>query len=159
MSPPLLFAVAALIVALKTWHGWRLGVVRQAIGLIALVGGVVAAIVGGPVAEPFLDLSLPVPEEARSPLAGLALGVVVYLGVTLFSAVLFKKTEHQTVGVVRLGYGMLGAVLGAVSGVVIAAALLVLVNAAMGDREIVEELRAGDFQRILDSAFNAGGRQ
>jgi len=153
MAPPLLLAIAALVVVLKTWHGWRLGVVRQAIGLAALGLGVGAAVIGGPLVEPFLDLSLPLPDAARTPLAGVTLGVIVYFIVTLFAAVLFKKTEHQTVGVVRLGYGFTGAVLGLVTGVVLAAALLVAFAAARGHPGIVEELRDGNFSQALHLAL------
>jgi Colicin V production protein len=153
MSPSLLLAIAALIIALKTWHGWKLGVVRQAVGLVALVGGVIAAVIGGPVVEPFLDLSLPVRDEARTPLAGLATGIVVYLAVTLCAVVLFKKTEHQTVGVIRFGYGFLGAVLGAVSGALIAAVLLIIFAAGSGDPGIVEALRDGNFAQALEHAL------
>jgi uncharacterized membrane protein required for colicin V production len=156
MSAPL-WSIAALIIALKTWHGWKLGVVRQAIGLVALVGGVIAAVVGGPVVEPFLDLSLPVREEARTPLAGLALGVGVYFVVTLFAAVLFKKTEHQTVSVVRFGYGALGAILGAVAGALIAAALLIVFTAATGHPEVIEEVRDGKFDRAIKRALQGAG--
>ncbi len=157
MTPPLLFATAALIVALKTWHGWKLGVVRQAIGLAALALGAAAAMIGGPLVEPFLDLSLPVPDEARTPLAGLLLGVAVYLVVTFFGAVLFKKTEHQTLGVIRLGYGFAGAVLGAATGLLLAAILLVAFIAASAHPEIVEELREGNFTKVLERASQGAG--
>jgi uncharacterized membrane protein required for colicin V production len=156
MSAPL-WSIAALIVALKTWHGWKLGVVRQAVGLVALIGGAIAAVLGGPVVEPFLDLSLPVREEARTPLAGLATGIVVYVVVTLFAAMLFKKTEHQTVGVVRFGYGFLGAVLGAVAGALVAAALLVVFAVAHGNPDVLEDLRDGNLERALRGALQGAG--
>lgn len=153
MSPPLLYAIAALIIVLKTWHGWKLGVVRQAIGLAALALGAAAAVVGGPIVEPLLDLSLPVPDEARTPLAGLALGVVVYFAVTFFAAVLFKKTEHQTVGVIRVSYGLAGAALGAVTGALLAALLLIAFVTGTVDPEIVTDLRNGDIEQAIARAL------
>ena len=50
------FAVAAIVVALKTWHGWRLGVIRQSIGLVALASGYLTAIFGGRILAPVLFL-------------------------------------------------------------------------------------------------------
>ena len=147
-----LLVIAALIVALKAWHGWRIGVVRQAIGLGALAVAAFAGIVGGPIVEPMIEPLLAVPDEARAPIAGIVLGVLVDLVITLFSAVLFKKTEQQTIGAIRLVYGLAGAVLGAVYGVVLAGAIGVALLAATGQRDVLDHLSNGDFQKALDPA-------
>jgi MFS family permease len=152
MPPEGLLAVAALIIALKAWHGWRLGVVRQAIGLLALAAAVVAGIVGAPIAEPMLDSFPEVPDAARILVAGVLLGVTVYLVITLFSAVLFKKTEHQTIGVIRFGYGLGGVVLGAIAGALLAAVSLTAFLATNGHPEILDHLRDGDIEKALASA-------
>ena len=149
-----MLAIAALIVALKTWHGWRMGMVRQAIGLGALGLAVFAGLVGAPMLEPMVEPLLALPDAAREPIAGIALGVVVYLAITLTAAVLFKKTEHQTVGVIRMGYGLGGAILGAIVGWILAAALLVAFLAANGRPEVAEHLRDGDFEKALASAID-----
>lgn len=146
-----LLAIAALIVALKTWHGWRIGMVRQAIGLGALVVAVFAGVIGAPMVEPMIGPLLAVPDAARGPIAGVGLGVLVYLAITLTGAVLFKKTEHQTVGVIRLGYGFGGAVLGAVVGLLLATVMLAAFLAANGKPEIAEHLRDGEFEKALAS--------
>ena len=147
-----LFAVVVIIVALKAWHGWRLGVVRQAVGLIALVAAVCAAFFAGPFVAPLLVDVPQIPETARVQVGGLGLAVLLYLAITLSSAIVFKKTEHQSVGMIRFGYGMAGAVLGAVTGLVLAAFLLGAFLVATGGPEIADQLRRGEYEKALDSA-------
>ena len=150
--PSAALLIAALIVALKAWHGWRSGAVRQAIGLGALLVAGFAGIVAGPIAEPMIEPLLSVPDAARAPIAGLLLGLATYLAITLTATVLFKKTEQQTVGVIRFGYGLGGAVLGAIFGLLIATAVIAAYLAATGQRDVLDELSAGEFQKALDSA-------
>ena len=109
------FAVASLIVALKTWHGWRLGVIRQSIGLVALASGYLSAIFGGRILAPVLFL-LGVPSGLSTIIGGAILGLTVYFILSIVGAILFKKTSQQSVGVVRLGYGIAGGVIGAFMG-------------------------------------------
>jgi uncharacterized membrane protein YfcA len=143
--------IVALIVTLKAWHGWRLGAVRQGIGLAALVAAAVAGVGGAPLVEPLLPPLTSVAEAARVPLAGMATGLAVYAAITLCAAVLFKKTEHQTIGVIRVGYGFIGALLGAIFGLVIGAALLTTYLAASGRAGLLEHVRGGELERALES--------
>ena len=109
------FAAAALIVAVKAWHGWRLGVVRQAVGLVGLASAYFCAIFGGRVLAPVFFL-LGVPSGLSGIAGGAALGLLVYLGFTIVAAIVFKKTSQQNVGVVRFGYGVAGAAIGGLMG-------------------------------------------
>ncbi|MEO7318854.1 MAG: CvpA family protein [Chthoniobacteraceae bacterium] len=109
------FAIAAIIVALKTWHGWRLGVIRQAVGLVALASGYLCAIFGGRFLAPILFL-LGVPSGLASLVGGAILGLTVYFAMSIAGAILFKKTSQQSVGVVRVGYGLAGGVIGGLMG-------------------------------------------
>ena len=147
-----LFAVAAVIVVFKAWHGWRIGVVRQVAGLVAMVAAVLAAMFAGPFVAPLLVNVPQIPEAARAQVGGVALGLLLYLAITLVSAVVFKKTEHQSVGVIRFGYGLAGAAVGAVTGLVFAAFLVGAFLIATGGSEIAEHMRAGEFEKALDSA-------
>ena len=113
-----LFAVAALIVALKAWHGWRLGVARQAIGLMALACAYFCAIFGGRVLAPVLFI-LGVPSRLSGIAGGALLGLLVYVTLSIAGAILFKKTSQQSLGVVRFGYGFAGAVIGGFMGLVV----------------------------------------
>ncbi len=114
-----LFAIAALVVLLKAWQGWRLGIVRQlaSLGALALASicGLLAAPAMGVILRPFL----PLPEKALAPLGGLLLGLVLYVAIGIVCAILFKKTGDQKVTLVRVGYGLAGAVVGAVYGVML----------------------------------------
>ena len=109
------FAVAALVVAVKAWHGWRLGVVRQAVGLVALVCAYLCAIFGGRVLAPVLFI-LGVPKGLSGIAGGAILGLVVFFTLSLIASILFKKTSQQSVGVVRFGYGVAGAAIGGLMG-------------------------------------------
>ena len=109
------FAAAALIVALKAWHGWRLGVARQAVGLIALVCAYFCAFFGGRVLAPVFFL-LGVPSGLSGIAGGATLGLLIYFGTSIAAAVVFKKTSQQNVRVVRFGYGVAGAAIGGVMG-------------------------------------------
>ena len=109
------FAAAALVVALKTWRGWRLGVVRQSADLVGLVCAYFCAVFGGRVLAPVLFL-LGVPSGVSGIAGGALLGLLVYFTCTIVAGILFKKTSQQTVGVIRLGYGAAGAVLGGMMG-------------------------------------------
>ena len=109
------FAVAAIVVALKTWHGWRLGVIRQSIGLVALASGYLSAIFGGRVLAPILFL-LGVPSGLSGLVGGAILGLTVYFTLSIIGSILFKKTSQQSVAVVRFGYGLAGGAIGAFMG-------------------------------------------
>ncbi len=133
----LFFIAAALFIGLKAWRGWRLGVVRQATGIVALIAAYAVAIYGGrllvPVLRPF-----GIPDGLLGIVGGALLGVLVFFAVTITSAVLFKKTSQQSVGMVRLGYGLSGAALGACGGlfVVWIAILAVRVLGTVAETEI-----------------------
>ena len=109
------FAAAALVVALKAWHGWRLGIVRQSADLVGLACAYFCAVFGGRVLAPVLFL-LGVPSGVSGIAGGALLGLVVYFTCTILSGILFKKTSQQTVGVIRFGYGAAGAVIGGMMG-------------------------------------------
>ena len=110
-----LFAAAALIVALKAWHGWRLGVVRQSADLVGLGCAYFCAVFGGRVLAPVLFL-LGVPSGVSGIAGGALLGLLVYFTCMIVAAILFKKTSQQSVGVVRFGYGAAGAMIGGMMG-------------------------------------------
>lgn len=111
--PMILVAVAGIFVLFKTWHGWRLGVVRQSMSVLAAVLGVVAGMLAAKIAGPLLGQVLPFPERALAPVGGILVGFIVYMVLALLGAVLFKRTKEQGVLPVRLLYGAGGALIGA----------------------------------------------
>lgn len=112
------FAAAAVVVLLQTFRGWRLGIVRQIAQIVALGGAYVCAWILGPQIAPFLK-PLGLPNPVLVALGGAAVGLFVYVAVSAVSAVLFKKTSDQSVGLVKLGYGLTGALVGMLFGIFI----------------------------------------
>ncbi len=111
------FGAAALFVAMTTWHGWRLGLVRQVINILALIAAYVIGYFGGGTLGPLLRQFLDIPEGVLSILGAVSLGLVVYVCIILIGAIAFKKTSQQSIGLVKLGYGLSGAFCGAIYGV------------------------------------------
>jgi len=114
----ILLGGAGLLSLLLTWRGWRLGLVRQAVALVALGCGVGAGFLGGAFVGPWLRW-MGVPDFLLTVPGGVLLGLAVYLTIVGVSAVLFKTTGDQGFGPVRWFYGAGGAVLGMVSALVL----------------------------------------
>lgn len=116
-----------LLIVMMTWRGWRLGIVRQALSIVALGLAYAGAwFLGGtliPVLRP-----LGFPDRVLSIFGGVLIGFGIYLGVTILSAVLFKRTSQQSVGVVRFGFGVAGAALGAAFGILVVLVLAVSIR-------------------------------
>jgi hypothetical protein len=114
----LLFASgSALLVLVQSIRGWRLGVVRQLANLMALVLAYGGAMLSGRMAAPALH-SLGYPDLLVSVIAGAAVGVVIYLALSMAGAIVFRRTKDQSLGLLRLGYGAGGSALGFVGALV-----------------------------------------
>lgn len=103
---------AFLLIALEIARGWRLGLVRQLVRLLALAAAYGAGLFGGQLLLPVLRPFLRVPDLFISLVAGGILALAVYAVISAFGAVLFKRTGQQSAGLVRLVYGICGALLG-----------------------------------------------
>ena len=123
-GPTTFFQLAALfggavVILLKVWHGWRLGPVRQGLSLFALIVCLwVGYSFGGYFGSFFVEWS-DLPEAMLMPIAGVLMGGVIYGVMVCAGAVVFKKTGEQTLGLVRLGYGLSGGVVGAIYGLIL----------------------------------------
>ncbi len=100
----------------STWRGWQRGLVRQAASLLGLAAAAVVGFWAGPILAPIVP-AFGFPNFLRPILGGCAAGLVVWTGVNLVSSIVFRRTEDQSFGFIRLIYGMSGAVLGLLSGV------------------------------------------
>jgi uncharacterized membrane protein required for colicin V production len=131
---------ALLLVALRAWRGWHLGVARQVVSLVALAAAYPVAYFGGPHLVPLFRI-FGFPDQILAVLGGALLGLVVFFAINIVGAVLFKRTAQQTVGAVRLSYGLLGALFGALFGVVIVwvAAMGVRVLGTLAETEITAQ--------------------
>ncbi len=93
-------------------RGWRLGLPRQLMRIGAIVAAYSAALFGGGMLVPFLRPLLKLPDFIISALGGAILALVVYAIVNMIGTILFKRTGQQSSSLVRLVYGVSGAVLG-----------------------------------------------
>lgn len=103
---------ALILIAFEIVRGWRLGVVRQTVRLVALACAYAVALFGGRLLLPLLRPLLRVPDLLLSLVAGAILALVVYALINALGAILFKRTGQQDAGMVRLLYGLCGGVLG-----------------------------------------------
>ncbi|MGH7935854.1 MAG: CvpA family protein [Chthoniobacterales bacterium] len=103
---------ALLFIAFEIVRGWRLGLVRQLIRLLALAAAYATAIFAGRFLLPVLRPFIRAPDFLISIVAGAIFAFVVYAVITAVGAILFKRTGHQRAGLVRLLYGLSGTILG-----------------------------------------------
>lgn len=103
---------AVLLILFQVMRGWRLGLPRQLVRIGAIVAAYCAAIFGGSLTLPFLRPLIKVPDVVISALGGAILALIVYSLVNTLGTILFKRTGQQQSGLVRLVYGVSGAVLG-----------------------------------------------
>ena len=107
---------ALVLIAFEVVRGWRLGVVRQLVRLLAIVSAYAAALLGGRMLLPLLRPFLQLPDLFISIAAGAILALIVYWAINMIGAILFKRTAQQRAGVIRVLYGLCGATLGVLFG-------------------------------------------
>jgi hypothetical protein len=111
----LFFSIAAILIIIQVIHGWRLGVARQVLRLIALVFAYTVVRWKPGIIAPFLQL-LGIPELMAGVASALTIGLVIYGSINGLSAILLKRTSHQSVAPLRVAYGLGGAAIGLVFG-------------------------------------------
>ena len=139
-----IFIVAALFMLWELWRGWRLGAVRGLLRLAALfcawIGGSTAAGATGTVVAFFSK----VPPLIAPAVAGLTVGIGIYIGISIVAGLLFKKTGDHA-GVIRLGFGLGGAVCGLIFGLLFLWAGITLIRGmgALGELRVVQARNEG----------------
>ena len=103
---------AVVLMLFQIVRGWRLGLPRQLVRIGAIVAAYSAAIFGGNLLVPWLRPLVKLPDFVVSALGGAILALLVYSIVNTIGTILFKRTGQQGSGLVRLVYGISGAVLG-----------------------------------------------
>ncbi len=103
---------ACVLILFEVVRGWRLGVMRQAMRVLAVAAAYLCAIFGGRILLPILRPFFKVPDIVISLVAGAILAFIVYFVISAIGSILFKRTGQQGVGTVRLLYGIFGAVAG-----------------------------------------------
>lgn len=108
-----------LFLALSVFRGWRMGPVRQFFVILAIAAACGVGFFGGRIAVPVLRPVIGLPDFLLAVVAGVILGLITFLGITIVSGILFRKTADQESSLVRFGYGVSGAALGMVSGLLL----------------------------------------
>ena len=103
---------AIVLILFEIVRGWRLGIMRQLMRVAAVAAGYAAAYFGGDLLVPLLRSSLKMPDMVISALGGAILAVAAYGIIASLGTILFKRTAQQSSGMVRLVYGLSGALLG-----------------------------------------------
>ncbi|HEX7517877.1 MAG TPA: CvpA family protein [Chthoniobacterales bacterium] len=103
---------AIVLILFEVIRGWRLGIMRQLVRVAAVVAGYAAAYFGGDMLVPLLRSSVKMPDIVISSLSGAILAVTVYGIIASLGTILFKRTAQQSSRVVRLVYGLSGALVG-----------------------------------------------
>jgi Colicin V production protein len=160
---------AVVFILFEVVRGWRLGLIRQLVRVVALATVYAAAVFGGrllvPITRPFLKM----PDIVLSIVAGAALALVIYAVVTSMGMVLFKRTGQQGSQMVRLIYGFAGAVVGLIVGAFVLWLIVASVRAVgtLADAQVRSQtvspeagqsatLRALEVRRRFLSEPNAG---
>ncbi len=114
-----LWIAAGLYLIFEIWRGWRRGIARHGVSVMALLvaGGIgwIFAWMTGFVS----DRIIPLPPPAGRVIFGCAAALAFYIAAVVLAALLLKKTSQQKSGLVRLVYGAGGAFFGLVFGLVI----------------------------------------
>jgi len=139
-----IFIAATVFLIWEVWRGWKLGAVRGLLRLAALfcawIGGSTAAGATGTIVAFFSK----VPPLIAPGVAGLTVGIGIYIGISFLAGLLFKKTEHHK-GVVRWGFGLGGALCGFIFGLLFLWAGITLIRGlgACGELRVVQARNEG----------------
>lgn len=118
-------SIAVLIVLLQTLRGWRLGLPRQLVRIVALVTAYSVAMYGGASVLPLLRSFVKAPDFLLSTIGGALLAMIAYSAINTIGTILFKRTGQQESSLVRLIFGASGAFLGLLFGLFFVWLLLV----------------------------------
>lgn len=127
-----------VLIVYEVLRGWRSGVARQIARVGAVAAAYFAAFYGGKFVAPLLKSFFNLPEALLSILGGALLAFAVYTIVSALGILAFKRTRDQSSAVIRLGYGLGGAVLGFVFGLFLVCLLVIGVRSvgAVADGEV-----------------------
>ncbi len=127
-SISLFYLVCGVVLLWNFIRGWRAGPARMAVAFGAVAAGYIGALfLGEAMVSPLRPL-LGFPDLILLAVGRALVGVLCYLLVVALGAVLFKRTSQQGVGLLRLLYGLSGAALGLLFGVVVVWALILTVR-------------------------------
>lgn len=107
---------AVVIILLEVIHGWRLGLVRQIVRVIAIVVAYSSGFFGARATVPIMRSYFKLPDPILGALGGAILGLILFLAINTSGAFLFKKTAQQQSRFLKLLWGSTGAFFGVLLG-------------------------------------------
>jgi len=109
-------SLAAVILLLEIIHGWRLGLIRQLVRVIAIIVAYACGFFAAKATVPTMRSYLRLPDPILAILGGAILAFILFAAINLIGAFLFKKTAQHSSPVIRLIWGIAGALLGVLLG-------------------------------------------
>src|SRR5438309_8161131 len=109
-------SLAIVVLLLEIIHGWRLGLIRQLVRVIAIVVAYSCAFFAARATVPLMHSFFKLPDPILAVLGGAILAGLLFAAINLTGAFLFKKTAQQKSRFVRLIWGSTGAFLGILLG-------------------------------------------
>ena len=103
---------AVVLILFEVLRGWRLGLMRQVMRIVAIVAAYAAAFFGGSMLVPLVRPLLKIPDLVLSILCGALLALLVYSVITGIGTIVFKRTRQQDSAIIRFLYGFTGAAIG-----------------------------------------------
>src|SRR5205807_10289936 len=94
-------SLAIVIILLEIIHGWRLGLVRQLVRVIAIIVAYSSAFFGARLTVPLLRSFFKLPDPILAVLGGAILAALLFAAINLIGAFLFKNTAQQASRFVR----------------------------------------------------------
>ena len=132
---------AVVLVLFEIVRGWRLGLMRQVMRVIAIVAAYAAAYFGGQLLVPIARPLVKIPDIVLSILCGALLALIVYLVIISIGTIVFKRTRQQGSAFVRFFYGLTGAVIGLFMGAFLVWLVVIGVRSigAVADAQVREQ--------------------
>jgi colicin V production protein len=110
-------SLAIVILLLEVIHGWRLGLIRQLVRVIAIIVAYSCGFFAASATVALLRPHLKLPDPILAAIGGAILAFILFAAINLIGAFLFKKTAQQPSPAMRLIWGITGALLGILLGV------------------------------------------
>jgi len=136
---------AVVLVLFEIVRGWRLGLMRQIMRVVAIAAAYAAAYFGGKLIVPLARPLLKIPDVVLSILCSAVLALLVYAIIVGIGTIVFKRTRQQTSGIIRFFYGLTGAVIGLFLGAFLVWLVVVGVRStgAVADAQVREQVATG----------------
>ena len=110
-------SLAVVILLLEIIHGWRLGLIRQLVRVIAIIVAYGCGFFAAKATVPIMRSYLKLPDPVLAILGAAILAFILFAVINLTGAFLFKKTAQHSSPVTRLIWGIAGALLGVLLGI------------------------------------------